>query len=348
MIHDESYCPPNTILVDYNRAGAPLLELVTEPAAMDATGVDDMLHEYRSLLRVLNISDANMEKGHFRVDVNVSLNVSPDTSDNPPVEIKNINSFRSIRQAVVSEIKRQREIIQRNGRIVRETRRFNENTGRSEPMRTKETHSDYRYFPEPDLPPIQISDGFLDQCRGKAGETPMDRRRWLTDTLHLPDEYSDYLALHTDSYAYFKACHVRLKDAMLAANWTMQVYQRLHAGKPETPARDIDATCRLLNRVKDGTITRSRAEAVYLKSIESGEPLDACIRAIEKTPIPDNVELTDTVRAVLDRYPDLVREYHSGKQNLFGFFMGRILEKSLRSADPVRVKEILEKLLKEP
>ncbi len=345
LIHDEPFCPDSMTLIDFNRCGMPLLELVTEPETLDVGQVDDMLHYYQALLRTLKISDADMEKGHLRIDVNVSLPDFGSSHENAPVEIKNVNSFHMIRKAIQAEIHRQRTLKPVRGRVHRETRRYNPVTDVSEHLRFKESLSDYRYFPEPDLPGIEISESFITSRKNRLPDPPETRFKWLAEELCLKKDYAEFLSMHPPVFDRFCSIFQCDADPREAAHYVMQTERMLQARFPEKPMPEPSAIARVLNAVIRGIITRKAAAEVCVKSVESNGSPDHIFEEYRDAPQITDDTLKTLVESVMSGFADELAAYQSGKRGLFGFFMGRILAAAPDSIDPVRVKAVLERYI---
>jgi aspartyl-tRNA(Asn)/glutamyl-tRNA(Gln) amidotransferase subunit B len=347
-IHDAA---PDATCLDYNRAGTPLIELVTDPDLRSADEAGQFLTEIRRLVRCLGICDGNMEEGSLRCDVNVSVRRVGETKLGTKVEVKNLNSVRNVTRAVEAEHRRQVELIEAGGRIVQETRQFDAATGRSAGMREKETMNDYRYFPDPDLVPLLISDNWLARIRADTPELPRARfERFLTQ-YGLP-EYD--AALLTDSREladFYETVCTHTANHKAASNWTMGLVKANLTDKTLTaklfpvPAHQLGA---LIDLIDDGTVSQTAAQTLF--GLLMTTPEAGLIQLAQANGLIQNRN-TDSLGAliegVLAQWPDKVAQYRKGKKNLLGLFVGEVMKQSKGAADPKMVNKLIGERLAE-
>ena len=335
--------------LDYNRAGTPLIEMVTEPCIRTADEAGQYLTEVRRLVRYLDICDGNMEEGSLRCDVNVSIRPKGATNLGTKVEVKNLNSIRNVMRAVEGEFRRQVELLESGGRIVQETRTFDATTGRSHAMREKETMNDYRYFPDPDLTPVLISDEWLADIRAQMPTLPDELYRKFTTHYGLPD-YDAALLTDTKELAqYYEAVCEKTTNYKAASNWVMgpvksQLNEKNSRDRPFPVTADRLAT--LIALIDDGTISQTAAQQVFLLMVAQPDARPADLANAHGLVQNRNTDALQTlVEEVLAAWPDKVEQYRKGKKKLLGMFVGEVMKKSKGSADPKLVNELLAKTL---
>ncbi|GAB3952406.1 Asp-tRNA(Asn)/Glu-tRNA(Gln) amidotransferase subunit GatB [Spirosoma harenae] len=335
--------------LDYNRAGTPLIEMVTDPCIHTADEAGQYLTEVRRLVRYLGICDGNMEEGSLRCDVNVSIRLKGATNLGTKVEVKNLNSIRNVMRAVDSEFKRQVELTESGGRIVQETRTFDANTGLSYAMREKETMNDYRYFPDPDLTPVVISDEWLADIQAQMPMLPTALFQKFTTTYGLPDYDAALLTDAKELADYFETVCQHTTNYKAASNWIMgPVKGQLN----EKTLRDrqfpvsAEQLAALITLVDKGTISQTAAQQVFSLMIDQPDALPGDLAQANGLLQNRNTDALQTlVEEVLGAWPDKVEQYQKGKKNLLGMFVGEVMKKSKGSADPKLVNELLAKTL---
>ena len=335
--------------VDLNRACTPLLEIVSEPDIRSADEAVAYLKKLHQIVVYLGICDGNMEEGSFRCDANVS--VMPEGGDRfgTRTETKNVNSFRFVKQAIEYEIERQIEVIGDGGRIIQETRLFDPDTGTTRSMRSKEEAHDYRYFPDPDLVPLVISDDWVEDVRLSLPELPdLKRERYVRD-MGLSAYDAEVLTAGRELAEYFEACVLLHPQAKTVANWVMgEVTRSLNEENLSikdalvTPALLAD----LLKLVESGTISGKIAKTVFDEMWKTGHSPDRIVEEKGLVQVSDTVEIEKIIDEVLSKESGKVEEYRSGKDKLFGFFVGQVMRASKGKANPGVVNEILLKKLK--
>ena len=315
-------------LVDFNRSGAPLMEIVTEPDVRTAEQARRYAEELQLLLRAIGASDADMERGQLRVEANVSLRRRGDEAYGTRVEIKNMNSFRSVERAIGTEIERQAAALDAGEAIVQETRGWDETRGATYVMRIKESSDDYRYFPEPDLPPLTIDTAWLDGIRAALPELPSVRRARYRDTLGLSAYDAAVMVADPDAARLFETTLEadRALDPKQVANWVTGEYLRLRNASADPVSVDPSDLAHLVAQVADATISRSNAREILELHVATGEPAAALIEARGFRQISDTGALATVVDEVLAANPQAVADYGAGKAQAVGFLVGQVMK----------------------
>ncbi len=339
---------PGVSWIDLNRAGVPLIEIVSAPDLRSADEAVAYLKQLHQLVRFLGISEADMEKGQFRCDANISVR-RPGQPLGVRTEIKNVNSFRFVKQALEYEAARQIEILENGGEVVQETRLFDPKRGETRAMRTKEEAHDYRYFPEPDLPPLVLDEQFVDAVRAGLPELPWQMRARFAREYGLSAYDAQLLTQSRELAAWYEALvAAHPADPKRCANWLAnELLGRLHeqgldiTQAPITPAM----LGKLLDRIADGTISGKIAKDVLDEMLASGEEADAIIEKKGLKQITDPAAIDAVIREVLEENPEQLAQYRAGKEKLFGYFVGQVMKKTKGKANPKLVNERLKALL---
>jgi aspartyl-tRNA(Asn)/glutamyl-tRNA(Gln) amidotransferase subunit B len=348
LLHAEGPGAGQTSCVDLNRAGTPLLEVVSEPDLRSADEAVAYLKKLHQIVVYLGVCDGNLEEGSFRCDANVSLRPWGQKEFGTRAEIKNVNSFRFIKQAIEYEVERQAEILDDGGKIVQETRLFDPGTGSTRSMRGKEEAHDYRYFPDPDLVPLVISEEWVDQVRRILPELPEAKRERFIREYGIPRYDADVLAAERGVADYFDEC-VRLHGhAKACSNWIMgEVLRALReegiaiAAAPVTPP----LLAGMLRRIDDQTISGKIAKTVFDEMWQTRKDADAIIAEKGLKQVTDTGAIEAAIDQVIAANPDQVAAYRDGKDKLFGFFVGQVMKASKGKANPTAVNELLKKKL---
>jgi len=342
----------NTSNIDYNRAGVPLLELVTEPDIHSADEAVAFLEHMRSVYQYAGISEADSKKGQIRCDVNISLmDASLDEMDpnnwGTRTEIKNVNSFGGVRDAINYEIKRQTEILDKGEEVIQETRRWDEESGTTIYMRSKVDAIDYKYFVEPNIPKFRITQEWLDEIRASIPELAMDRKKKYIEQYGLSNYDASVLVKEKSVSDYFEECLKLGMDAKTAANWvTVQIVAYLN--KYEIEIKDFYLKPVYLNQIiselTKGTISSKQAKEIFFKSLEENkEPKNFITK--DNAQISDSNVLEEIINNILSNNETQVNEYKNGKTNLFDYFVGQVMKETRGKANPSMVKEILKNKL---
>jgi aspartyl-tRNA(Asn)/glutamyl-tRNA(Gln) amidotransferase subunit B len=334
-------------LVDYNRAGIPLVEIVSEPDLRSAEEARAYAEELRAVLLALEVSDAKLEEGSMRFDVNISLRPVGHAQLGTKVELKNLNSLRSLYRAVGYEAERQRRVLADGGRLVQETRHWDEGTGRTEPMRSKEFATDYRYFPEPDLVPVEATADWVDGIREILPELPAERRRRLAEATGLGPKEVGWLARDTEVLTYFERV-AKGRDPGVVAAWVMgelqrnlREFERAMADNPVGPERLGE----LLDLVAAGTVSATAAKEVLAEMFTSEAGPATIVERKGLAQISDTGELEAAVAAVVAANPDLAERYRGGKQGVLGALVGQVMRETRGRANPKLANELLRRAI---
>ena len=336
--------------VDFNRSGVPLIEIVSEPDLRSAPEAAEFFSRLRAILVWLGVNDGNMEEGSLRCDANVSVRPRGQAALGTKAEVKNLNSFRFLQKALEHEIERQIDVIADGGRVVQETRLWDAAAGRTVSMRSKEEAHDYRYFPEPDLPPVVVAPDRLARIRAAMPELPAARRRRFVDVFGLPEYDAGQLTQSRGLADYFEAALQAGAPAKAASNWIMGELARvLNEHGAEIAASPLDAPrlAGLLALVEQGTISGSMAKGVLEKMYASGQTADAIVAAEGLAQIDDESQLVALIADAIAANPGPVADYRGGKTSAFGFLVGKVMKAAGGKANPKRVHELLKKALGE-
>jgi len=336
-------------LIDYNRTGVPLLEIVSEPDFRNTAEATAYLKAVRRLVRVLGVSDGNMEEGSLRCDANVSVRPTPSDPFGTRTELKNLNSFRFIARALDFEAKRQWELIQSGGKVVLETRLFDAEKGRTFVMRSKEEAHDYRYFPDPDLLPLIVEDDLIERMKAALPELPWERLGRFMEKFGLSAYDADVLTAETALADYFESVLEPGASPKLAANWiTSELLGALKARDLDLGENPVDPPRMrgLLKLVAEGTITGKIAKDVFAAMFETKDAPDRIVADLGVQQISDESALAKIVDEVIEANPKQVEAFRAGKDKLLGFFVGQVMKKSRGQANPQLTQKILLEKLK--
>ena len=330
--------------IDLNRAGEPLLEIVSEPEIASAEEAVAYLKKLHTIIRYLDISDAIMAQGSMRCDVNVSIRPVGETELGTRTEIKNINSFRFVEKAIISEVQRQQEILEDGGRIIQEPRRYNADKDETTSMRSKEVANDYRYFPEPDLLPVVIDDEYIAAVKAQLPELPDAKRSRFAEEYALSEYDAGVLVSSRELAEYYEIVASQSDDAKLAANWVSQdLLGLLNKNNWELADSPIQAErlAMLITRIKDKTISGKIAKTVFETMLEDESDVDTIIENKGLKQVTDSGEIEKFVDEVISNNPDQVQQYKDGKQQVIGFLVGQCMQLSKGKANPAQVNELL-------
>jgi len=337
--------------IDLNRAGTPLLEIVSEPDLRSAKEAVAYLKKLHALVRYLEICDGNMQEGSFRCDANVSVRPRRQKEFGTRTEIKNLNSFRFVEKAINFEIERQIELIESGGKVVQETRLYDSVKDETRSMRGKEEANDYRYFPDPDLLPLKIDAAFIETVRHELPELPDEKRDRFKTQYGLNDYDATVLTATREMADYFEAV-VKFAgcDAKLCANWVMgDLSGALNKGGLEIEQSPVEAErlAGLVRRIADDTISGKIAKQVFEVMWESGDTADAIIEKQGLMQITDSSAIEAVIDGIIADNPTQVEQYRGGKDKLFGFFVGQVMKATGGKANPQQLNELLKKKLEE-
>ncbi len=334
--------------IDLNRAGTPLLEIVSEPDLRSAREAVAYMKALHTLVRYLGICDGNMQEGSFRCDANVSVRPAGEEKLGTRSEIKNLNSFRFVERAINFEVQRQIEALKGGAKVVQETRLYDAERNETRPMRTKEEANDYRYFPDPDLLPVELDAEFIERARALLPELPRQKRARFQADYGLSEYDAGVLTASRELADYFEATvKAAGSETKLAANWVMgDVAGALNKAGLEISESPVGAEQLggLLRRILDQTISGKIAKEVFEAMWEGGGEADAVIEQRGLKQISDAAALEPVVVAVLDEHPQQLRDYLAGKEKLLGFLVGQVMKRTRGQANPAQVNELIRQL----
>lgn len=334
--------------VDFNRTGVPLIEIVSEPDIRTPEEAGAYLRQLRAVLQYLEICDGNMEEGSFRCDANVSVRPVGTDTFGTRTELKNMNSFKHVENALTYEIERQRGVVEDGRELVQETRLWDEAKGVTVPMRGKEEAHDYRYFPDPDLLPLVIDEGWIEEIRSTLPELPDEKRARFIEAYGIPLYDAQVLTSSRSLADYFEACVEHFSKPKTVSNWvmgsilaTLKAENKTIEESPVSPERLAE----LLRLVDSGVISGKIAKTVFDEMVSSGKPPEAIVQEKGLVQVTDADAITEVIEQVLSDHAKEVSDYRGGKTKLFGFFVGQVMKATRGKANPKMVNEILKSLL---
>ncbi len=340
-------------VVDLNRSGVPLVEIVGEPHLRSGAEAAEYLRTLREVLIFIGVNDGNLEEGSFRCDANVSIRPVGQEKLGTRVELKNINSFRFVEKAILHEIERQAQVLDGGGRIVQETRGWNEDKGTTFSMRSKEEAQDYRYFPDPDLPPLRLDDAFVEEVRRAMPELPAGKRARFTAAMGLTPYAAQVLTAHPGVAAFFEEA-VKLAEGAAPAVSPVKVANFIQSevlGDVQTHGLDAKIpvsavqVAELLRLVEQGKISGKQAKEVYGAIAGTAQAPGDVVAKLGMAQVTDTAELEKVCRQVVEANPKQVEQLRAGKANLMGFFVGQVMKQTKGAASPAIVNDLLKKLL---
>ena len=336
--------------IDLNRAGTPLLEIVSEPDLSSGEEAVAYLKKIHSIIRYLEISDGNMAEGSMRCDANVSLRKRGSKELGTRTETKNVNSFKFVEKAIQHEIRRQIKILESGERVTQETRLYDSQLDETRPMRSKEYANDYRYFPEPDLLPVVLSEDFIKSVKDLMPELSEEKEKRFIKEYKLSDYDANVLSVDPNLSNFFEEVVVRSRNPKLAANWIMgelsAFLNKENLSILETKVDSINLG-NLLSRIEDSTISGKIAKEVFEEMWNSKKSPDEIIQEKGLKQVTDSSEIEKVINQVLEQNQSQLEQYKSGKVKLFGFFVGQVMKASRGKANPEQVNKLLEERLKE-
>jgi aspartyl-tRNA(Asn)/glutamyl-tRNA(Gln) amidotransferase subunit B len=333
--------------VDYNRSGVPLVEIVSEPDMRSAAQAAEFFARLRDILVWLGVNDGNMEEGSLRCDANVSVRPVGQATFGTKAEVKNVNSFRYLEKAIAYEIDRQIDVIESGGRVVQETRLYDSTTGTTHSMRSKEAAHDYRYFPEPDLPPLIVDEARIARVRETMAELPAARRQRFVAAYGIPDYDAGVLTQSPALADYFESVAAQVSPKA-ASNWIMGELLRMLNDRAQSMA-DVPlappALAGLIRLIEQGTISSSIAKDVFAKMYESGRSADDIVGAEGLAQNSDEGALLGIIDQVIAANPEPVAQYRGGSMKTFGFLVGQVMKASGGKANPKLANQLLKSKL---
>jgi aspartyl-tRNA(Asn)/glutamyl-tRNA(Gln) amidotransferase subunit B len=343
LVHDE--VEPKSY-VDLNRTGTPLLEIVSEPDMRSPDDAVAYLKKIHAIVRYLDICDGNMQEGSFRCDANISLRPMGQEEFGIRTELKNMNSFRNVQLALEYEVRRQRDVLLDGGEVVQQTLLWNPDTNRTESMRGKEEAHDYRYFPDPDLVPVQIDTAWIDAVRAGLPELPAERCRRFIDDLGLTDYDAAILTSSRELADFFEIALRDYPNGKKLSNWIgtelLREYSPEEIGNCPVTGPQL---ARLLNMIDKGTISGKIAKTVFADMLESGKDPDLIVKEKGLVQMSDEGELTALVREIIDANPEQAQQFREGKTKVIGFFVGQLMQKTKGKAIPQLANKLFQQEL---
>jgi len=348
LVHEGAFESSASSLVDFNRTGVPLIEIVSDPDIRSPEEAGLYLRSLRDILRYLEICDGDMEKGSFRCDANVSVRPQGQRDFGTRTELKNMNSFRHVEKALEYEIKRQIALLEAGEEVVQETRLWDEDQGRTLSMRGKEEAHDYRYFPDPDLVPLEVSEAWIEDIRGTLPELPAEKRERFVNQYGIPEYDAGVLTASHSLADYYEECVRLFGEAKMVSNWIMgdllRELKKDDRGIEECPVPPKNLTS-MLKMIKDGVISGKIAKTVFEEMYRSGEDPEKIVHEKGLIQLTDVDEIQRIIRGVLEENPKLVEDYQKGKEQVLGFFVGQVMKATRGKANPKLVNELLRKSL---
>lgn len=351
LVHQGTVTTTPYSLVDYNRTGVPLLEIVSEPDMRSPEEARAYAEKLRSIIQFTGISDCKMEEGSLRVDANVSVRPAGSQGFGVKTEIKNVNSFRALARALAYEIERQISVLEEGGQILQETRTWDEEKGVTLSLRSKEEAHDYRYFPEPDLPPLVISREWVEEIRRTLPELPDARRERYMKEYGLPAYDAGVLTATKEIGDYFEACVRLYPRPKTVSNWVMgELARLLNATNTEITASPVkpEQLATLLKLIDDGTISGKIAKTVFEEMFNTGKDPQAVVAEQGLVQITDAVALKAVVEKVIAANPKVVADFKQGKEKALGFLVGQVMKETRGKANPQLVNRLLKESIADP
>ncbi len=343
-IHD---IDPNNTLVDLNRSGVALMEIVSKPDLRSPDEVNVYIKKLRSIMRYLGTCDGNMQEGSLRADVNVSVRLKGETEFGTRCEIKNVNSIKFMQMAIISEANRQIDLLEEGKEIDQETRLFDTKRNETRSMRSKEDAHDYRYFPDPDLLPLEISQDLIEKIKSDIPELPDEKKKRFIDKFNLSPYEATILVSDIETSNFFEEV-IKNSDVKLATNWiTGELFAVLNEKNLEISQSPVSAKnlSKLINLIKDGTISGKIAKTVFEQMIDGDQDPLTIVKEKGLKQESDPKAIEELINKVIENNSDKVAEYKSGKDKLFGFFVGQAMKESKGKGNPQLINKILKEKL---
>ena len=335
--------------VDLNRAGTPLMEIVTEPDIRSAEEARIFLETLRNIMRYTGVSKADMEKGQLRCDINVSVRPKGSDKLGTRTEIKNVNSFRFVQKAIEYEVERQVKVLEEGGEIVQETRTFDPATGKTYPMRSKEEAEDYRYFPDPDLLPLVVKEEWVEEIKKNMPELPHQRLERLLSQYGISEYEAKIFVQHKELGDFFEEAVKKFNEPKMIANWLLNDLLGLLNEKQipleESPVSP-EKLAELVKLIKENVISTKIGKEVIKEMVETGKSASQIVEEKGLKQITDEGEIRKIVEEVVSRFPSEVERFRQGEEKLIGFFVGQVMRETKGKANPKLVNQILREVLK--
>jgi len=348
LVHQGSISTSPYSLVDYNRTGVPLIEIVSEPDMSSPEEARAYLEKLKAIIQYTGVSDCKMQEGSLRCDANISIRPAGTKEFGTKTEIKNLNSFKALQRALTYEVERQIEVLEEGGQIVQETRTWDEDKGITLSLRSKEEAHDYRYFPEPDLVPVVISREWVDSIKKRLPEMPGEKRKRYVEEYGLPAYDAQVITTSKEMADFFEECVAGYPDAKTVSNWMMGDLSRL------LNANNMDITqCRIkpsqlvemLKLLDEGTISGKIAKTVFEEMFETGKDPGAIVEEKGLVQISDEAAIQGIIDEVIADNPKSVQDYKAGKKKAMGFLVGQVMKATKGKANPQVVNKILQEKL---
>ncbi len=343
LIHEGSIDRSSGSLVDYNRTGVPLAEIVSEPDIRTPEQAREYLNYLKKTLEYLGVSDCNMEEGSLRCDANISLRPRGDKEFGTKVELKNMNSFKAIEKALAYEQKRQRQMIDAEETIVQETRTWDEDKSKTISMRGKEEANDYRYFPEPDLVPLEINESWENEIKEKLPELPAVRKKRFIEDYDLPEYDADVLTDSRELADLFEECVSEYEDAKEVSNWIMGEFLRLvNEEKMEVEETKITGQLlgKMLKMMDEDVISSKIAKTVFEEMFYTGKDPEDIVEEKGLKQISDEDKLEELVEEIIEDNPDVIEDIRNGKDKAIGYLVGQVMKETKGKANPQMVNKM--------
>ncbi|MBS3811228.1 MAG: Asp-tRNA(Asn)/Glu-tRNA(Gln) amidotransferase subunit GatB [Halanaerobiales bacterium] len=349
LIHEGSIDQSSGSLVDYNRTGVPLAEIVSEPDIRTPEQAREYLNYLKKTLEYLKVSDCNMEEGSLRCDANISLRLHGNKKFGTKVELKNMNSFKAIEKALAYEQKRQRKMLENDKKIVQETRTWDENKSKTISMRGKEEANDYRYFPEPDLVPLEIDEKWKKDIEERLPELPAVKRKRFIDEYNLPEYDADVITDSRDLADLFENSVSEYKDAKVVSNWIMGEFLRL-INEEKTAIEDTKITgqllAKMLKMIDQDIISSKIAKTVFEEMFYTGKDPEEIVKEKGLKQISDQGELESLVEKIIDENPSVIDDIKNGKDKAVGYLVGQVMKETKGKANPQMVNKMFKEKIK--
>ena len=339
-IHDQGY----ETLVDVNRCGVPLIEIVSEPDIRSGAEAYLYLSKIKQILQYLGICDGNMEEGSLRCDANISVRLYGEDEFGTKTEVKNMNSFRNVEKAINYEINRQIEILEEGDKIVQQTLLWNAHFDEAYPMRSKEEAHDYRYFPEPDLLPVIVDEKWKNEIKIALPELPEKRKERLISKYNLPSYDAELLTQNRSTVDYYEKVVKNTNDYKSASNWIMgDVLKVINEKKIgiENFSVQPEAIAELINIINDGTINGKIGKDIFQEMLKENKSPSEIVKEKNLMQITDLSEIENIISSILEKNSDEIKQYLDGKEKVFGFFVGQVMRETKGKANPKLVNKVL-------
>ena len=339
-IHDQGY----ETLVDVNRCGVPLIEIVSEPDIRSGAEAYQYLSKIKQIVRYLGICDGNMEEGSLRCDANISIRLKGEEKLGTKTEVKNMNSFRNVEKAINYEIDRQVEIINDGGKIIQQTLLWNAEFNEVAPMRSKEEAHDYRYFPEPDLLPVFVDEKWRSEIKSNLPELPEKRKDRLITKYNLPEYDAELLTQNKSTADYYEGVVNVTDDYKSASNWVMgEVLKTINEEKINIENFPVhpENLAELINIINNGTINGKIGKEVFQEMLKENKKPSDIVKEKNLIQITDSSEIENIINSIIEKNPNEVKQYLDGKEKVFGFFVGQVMRETKGKANPKLVNEVL-------